>query len=630
MEVSCLGYVSLLKNIEIYDFVGDNRVDRWGTVSEVPKGLYRPDLFNVSSGDGLVSIAPNATDDESGRSNEYTDIVYSSEIDIERFDFDYSVSFRGGRIFEANIVSFPSSTEFVYDDSVNNQVLRVGMEIFNTVEGSSVIVVAHDSGTKTVEVSEDISTWNTTDEVISGSSPFSGEVLLSTGNTVITYSQDIGEDNLASGDLIVNTTKREMATIDTVNTSTNMITFTKNVSWTYQDVIFKTTPLFSMLINGSVSGTNVPYDTEIGVDVVSSDAGWIIYNQTRDDFCAVASWSAGSFDATLSGDVSSWANNDQLVGYQPYKVQILNDGGSVIWPNSNETSKLQESDSVSLTSLSTRSITIRYQNYIKGSGTDENFFAFSPKVYTVNSGSTQEEVFKYLMKYFNADFDTSTSDIGSFTKILLPTVYEFEDLLSVFAEAASTFEETTFNELLWGLNLDDKNTLFLKLKPDIIDYQVDNSSLTVKIEEDLDDSLQKITPYYREDETLVFQTPITDSTYSFQNEEFYEVQYPDYLGTAQAYFDAKSNPVPKSSVKVTGDVFDTSGNKVPFDEIQAKGGFLKIRNLRSSEVTLEGLDVQPIKAVEVDLESGTTNIILKDSISDFEKFMAEISRLSNE
>lgn len=307
-------------------------LSKWATAGEVPGNLYRPDLFSASSaGNGLVLAAGTQAVIE----NQYTEMkfdFYEGEV-AERIKFDVLLNLGRGVSFDADVdygviftadidsVNIPSYYVY-YKNNSDHDVIDTGMSLYNVTQDLSTTITAIDKPTKRLTVDSSLSSWGVDDEIYIREPLFSATISGVAGS-VITYSGDVGENNISTSRQLDNTTQGLSTGISSSSAAANTITASGDVSgWVATDSI-------AIRIAGIQESTYLFYKNNSDETKVS--AGMTASNITQVLATTITAIDTGLNRLTVGSSISSWSPDDEMYIQGPYfTASIVSIAGSVI------------------------------------------------------------------------------------------------------------------------------------------------------------------------------------------------------------------------------------------------------------------------------------------------------------
>ena len=546
-----------------------------------------------------------------------------------------------------------------YSGASGESFVSAGMTLYNTTRGETTTIESIETANDlfTVPTKSSISSWQDGDDLVVYGPPFTAQISSISGADIV-YTGDIGEGNLSSALPLANLTKKSIAAIQSIDTGTNTITVTDADhinGWETDDVIIQGTSLFYATISGTPSGTTITYSNPLGERIVSSATGWVLYNQTRDDFATIDSWNTSSsqLDVTDANDITGWANGDTLRIYSPLKLTILDSAGNMIWPTSDEREGAipHNRTSINVTKTgdgSTPKFTIRLTTMVSGTFDETSFVQIaSPLVYSTQDDVTTEFLAEEVVSLLSGTghgWDSSTSDISSISKSLEPAVFEFASPAKVMTWACG-FGDTSGNRIAWGIRLDDTNRMFLETQDlDTVDYVIlPSRQAAYGVTGSVQETYQIVRGLYQDKTGERQYTDWQSDSGSYFN-GFYrrttvrldnvdnETDADDLISV---FLEERKWNKTFGSVNVSdGDVTNEFGITVPVDEIKATGRIMRIMGWRSVEGGRSGTDLRntwtdaQIVMVEVNLDNRTATLTPGSPASNFQRAMAEISRMN--
>jgi len=660
ISVTAIGFGVIAGDDELYRHFCDKRLNMWNTPSEVPRGLYRPDQFGTGS--NAIGLFMHASTEEADV-NAYTELEYEFKGELydgsaetaQRIKLDLSMSLGGGVIFDGQVDSIDDGNGYVYyknESGVSN--VANTMILYNTTQNASVTITDASAPSSGFTVDGNISSWASDDEITVYGPPFSAQIS-SVSGAVITYTSDLGESTLAAGQMLVNTSQKAVATIQSNDTSLDTITVDDEndiTGWAINDEISTGYPMFSALINGTPSGTTITYDNDIGERVVSQSTGWVLYNVTQDDYATVSSWTIASkqVDVTASGDISAWVDNDELAIYAAYAFSITDDNDATIWPTDWRAGAIAQNRTAinETTSGSPTKFRLVFKSYLGGTGLETMFAQLSNvRVYSTTDSITVSTLAEYVVEQLSQsghNLSNSTANIETISYEIEPMVYEFETPKDALSKACA-FGDGSYNKLAWGVKTDDSQTMYLETQdPDTVVYQIRRTApVEASTGGDMQEAHQKVRGKYVNklgEETLTDWFSDTDAYFNgyyraitiqldnvdTEDEAEYLVQ--KWLG------ENKYARMGSQYSAQDGSIFTPSGVEVPFDEVKATGQAIEIEDWRAVQSGASGTDLgsywarEQLVAVEVDYDAKTVKLTPGSAKKTFEVYMQNLARLA--
>lgn len=663
IAITALGWAVVAEDDEILRAFCDKRLAEWATSSEIPKDPFRPDLYSAQSNAlGLFLHANNNAEVSVG---DYTDLTYEFFPDetAERFKADLSLVLGAGAVFDADIATIGDVTGYVYytNDSGEGNV-QAGMNLHNITQGKSVAITGIDTGGNYITVSSAslVSGWTYGDEIYVSGPLFYAQIDSVVAATV-TYSSDVGEGNISNGQTLANITKKSIATIQAHDTVANTITVTDEdhiEGWSQTDVIIVGTSLFYATVQGVANdgdGTGtVTWNagTAIGQRIVSSDTGWVLYNETRDEYATVDGWTVGSRQIGVDtwADVSAWAASDVIRIYTPFRIGAYDSDGNMVWPASDERQGAIPHDRTAIDVATIGAPTgfeIRAYCLVAGKFNETTFAQLSNvRAYSTTADITAEMLSEYvvgLLSVTGHGWNSDTYDIAAIRKNLEPMVFEFSTPKEALAWACS-YGDRYGRRVAWGIRLDDHIRFYLEIQDtSTVDYIVRRSGpAQISMGGDIQESAQYVRGVYVD---KMGEQQVTD--WQYDEDAYFEERYrrrsirlenvdsgseADSLITQ--YLKEKKYQKQSARYMVNDEsVFTVSGMPVPIDELKATGKLIRIEDWRSVEAGRSASDLrntwttEQIVGVEIDYDAGTASLIPASAKSTFESYLAELARI---
>jgi hypothetical protein len=663
IKVEVVGAMAVSEDDEIWQVFCDTRLDMWRTPGELPAGDYRPDSYSTGSNDNGLYLHPNSgTEILDG---EQTRLRYDFPADevAHRFKCDFSLALGAGVLFEGDVASVDLvNFRIYYDNDAGEDNVRVGMTLHNLTKGKKFEIVVLDRPTNYFQAAAAslLTGWEEDDELIVYG-PLVRAQITDIAADVITYTDVLGEGNLANGQKISNINKKSVATIQSFNAGADQITVTDEdhlSGWAVEDIIIVGHALFTATMNGAASGTTITYTGEIGErsvsSVTASPMGWIVYNSDQDEFATVDDWTAASsfFDVTVAGDVSGWVDTDNIYIYAPVQVIVRDSAGTMVWPVSDarEGSIPHDRTTVNVTTTGTPdAFEIVMECLVDGEFPGETIFALfsSTRVYSTEDDVTAADVARYalgIMSVAGHGWDSSELDIEtSLEKIVEPTYFEFETVRAALTMVCRP-GNTNDDAYAWGIRLDDRSRFFLETQsPDDVNYIVQGAApIQASLDGKVGDSVQQVRARYT---GKLGYEQVTD--WVTDTDAYFAGSYrrkainldtadtdTEALALVQIYLD--DNKAAKQSSRFSvrdGAVFTRLGMPVAIEEVKARGGSVIIKGWRFGEAGDDSLGIlrrtkKQIVAVEIDYENRTASLSPAGVRSTFTFLMGELSRIS--
>jgi hypothetical protein len=491
---------------------------------------------------------------------------------------------------------------------------------------------------------------------LNGAGPnFSAEIASISG-TVITYTNDTGENNLAADQILANITKKGTATISSNNTGADTITVSDADhidKWETGDTVFVGAPYFEATFS-SFAGTTLTYSGPTGEAEAAAATGWVVHNVDEDEYAEVASWNEGSdqFDVTNAGDITgNWTNGDTIRIYTPFALQVREEDGTMIWPASDwrEGAIPRSWTAVNVTpsSASTKFI-VRLTCYVAGSAGESTFANLnSLRVYSVTDETvTSQTLATEILSILSAaghDLSSDTDDIEAISKTLEPAVFEYAAPSQVMSWVCKAGDGSG-NLLAWGVRLTDGRKFFLETQDrSTIDYKVRRDvPVEASVSGDVQGSVQQVRIVY-EDELGVRQHTdwLSDEDAYFAGHFRRQSVKVDNINTADeadelaALFLSESKQAKRQANYTVseGAVFTPADLIVPIDEVKATGRMVTIEDWRSVETGGSTTDIRDswtqenIVVVQIDYENRTAQLTPAGAKDTFTRYIAELSRI---
>jgi hypothetical protein len=628
--------------------------------SEIPLDAFRPDFYSVGSNGLGLFINPNNNDEI--EADQFTETVYeffASESEVaERVKCDYSAVMGAGFVFDAtvNIVNDVAGNLTYENDSGEGNIVA-GMLLRNQTQGKNATILAINTGTNLIALTTPsaISGWVSGDE-LSVTGPLFRSQISSLAAAVITYVDHATEANLVNGQTLANITKKAVATISVFNTGADTITVTDSThidGWEANDVIMVGTSFFSATISGK-AGQVLSYTGSIGERIVSGDTGWVLYNETEDEYATVDAWPAtGQVTADAGDDLTNWNAPDVIRIYTPVQFGIYDSDDVLVWPATDAREGSVPHDRTAVDELTAGSPTgfkIRATCLVSGTFAETTFAQLSNlRVYSTEDAVTAEMLAKYVVGILSVsghDWDTSEDDIEAIVKVLEPMVFEFSSPKEAMAWAAS-FGDGSSNLVAWGIKLDDRKRFYLETQDlETIDYVIRRTApVQASMGGDIQETAQQVRAIYSdklgEQQITAWQVD-TDSYFSghYRRKSIRLDSVDDAdEAAALALLSLNEGKDAKRSARYIvhdGSVFTEAGAIVPIDEVKATGRLIMIEDWRAVESGASSADlrnawaIEQIVGVEIDYDAGTANLIPASARSTFATYMSEVARIRSQ
>lgn len=587
-------------------------------------------------------------------------IVFSGAPDLSTWAADDNIEVDEGRIKYK-------------DHSGDDTKLEADMVLWNFTQNKQVAIYAMDAANDLIQAEEKsyFSGWAADDEIFVAGPAFQAVITDVTG-AVITYNgtTEIGEGNIATSWPIANISKKSIAEVQSNVTGADTITVTDATdieSWEEGDVIVQGVSLFYATIDNTNHGTGGDGDgtgtlqwtlnSDLGTRIVSASTGWVLYNQTRDDYATVDGWNVASryIGVTDFNDMSGWSNSDIIRIYTPVKIAIYDSADNRIWPASDERQGAVPHHETAINVTKTGNatpptFTIRMTTFVDGSFDESTFALFNDvKVYSTQSAVTTQFLAQQVVSALSVSghgWDSSTEDIESITKVLEPMFFEFQSYREAMKWACA-FGDGSGNRIAWGIKLDDRGRFFLEtMDLDAVDYLVrrGNAPLEASVGGTIQESAQAVRGRYRdilgEQQITDWQWAPTSAYFSDRFRRFsVDLEGVDNETDADDLVSVKLSesqyPQKRSRYRVMdGQVFTPWGVRIPFDEVKATGRIMRIEDWRSAETGRSSTDLrntwmtEQIVGVQVDYASRTVELIPGSAKSTFERMLAELARIN--
>jgi hypothetical protein len=614
--------------------------------------VYKNDIGEdtVANGDTLSNTTRNASVTISTVTQGTNTIVLSGSPDLSSWAANDQLELVEGKIEYSIALTW-------HDDA-----LEIGHLVYNLDQGKQAEIAAIDKTNLIIEATERsaVTGWEVGDRMYTPGPLFWGEVD-SIASAVITYKNDTGEGNLTTSWGVVNHTKKHCAEIQSYNTTSNTITVTDAEdieTWEEDDVLELYGSLFYCQINGTPSGTTITYDVQLGEWLVENDTGWVVWNQTQDDYATVWSWNTSSnqFDVDAAGDISGWVNNDELRIFAPFYFRIYA-GSTQIWPTDwREGARMHTNLDIDVNDASPSGneyIDLWMSNYISGTADESSFVQLKDlRVYNTATGISRRFLFQEMVSLLqNHGLSGSVWDISGLyidTAALIPAVFEFvspADALTWICQQGDGGDPPG-HPMVWGVRLNADKRLYMEPKDlSTVKYIVRRiSNYEFTHGSTVDGSAQIVQGVY----TDVFGEQQFTGWYSDADAYWggsfirrrVRLENVDNATDAgvlvQLYLDESKYASRRAGYRVEdGSIFDAAGHPVPYDEVQAGGGLVKIEDWRAAVMVRDtGMGqttdwtTDEILAVEVDYQNKSVQITPAGAKQSFEMYMAELARIA--
>lgn len=659
INVTAMGAIIEAGDDELLRAFCDSRLTRWERPGENPNMVYRPDLFAMGSNELGLFIHPNSGAEIARADYTMLDYDFYPEETAKRIKFDFTAILGAGVIFEADVdrVDVDNGRIYYKNDSGESWVVA-DMVLNNLTQGKETLVSSIDTGSNyiAVESATAIGGWEEDDEIIVIGPIFRAAIDDITG-AVITYVDDIGEDNILNDWHIANITKKSVATVSAHDDGANTITVTDSdhlLGWEETDVIMQCAQLFYAQMDGAPAANTITYKNALGERLVKSDVRWTLYNETQDDFARVASWNTASsqLNVVAAVDIAGWVNDDVLRIYAPLRIRIYDSDYTMVWPTPDEriVGKLHNRTPVDATVAGSKTGFHFYiWSNVAGTYSETVFFQFSNlRVYSTEDAVTAEMLAKVVVGLLSGaghSWDSSEDEIEAITKVLEPMVFEFTSPREAMKWACS-IGDSSGDAVAWGIRLDDRRRFFLEVQDrSTIGYVVRRTApVEMSVAGDLDESWQYIRGVYTD---ILGEQQFTDWQYdedAYFGDDYFRRKSVllDNINNEADAEDAIAkylvdNKLPRRESRYTaydGSVFTRHGTAIPIDEMQATGKLIRVEDWRSVEGGLSSTDLrdswttEQIVGVEIDYDGGSATLIPASAKKTFEMHMAEISRLA--
>lgn len=652
IEVRCLGDVVIAGDKEILRAFSDTRVNMW-TSSEKVQSSRRPDRYTMGTAGGAIYIHPNNGQELDNL--DYTTIdyhFYPDEI-AERIVCDVSLCLGAGSVFDGTVSSVSGQDVYYANDAGEGQVAS-GMILYNLTRGNNATVSSINTGSNYITVVGTVSDWVNGDELAVYGPLFSAQIS-SISSATITYTGDTGEGNLPGNERLINTSKKSVALIGSNDTGANTITVTNanHVSWWEEgDTIALMAPYFSAVVS-SVAGTTLTYSSPIGERLASSTTGWILYNETQDDYAEVGAWNIASNELTAAG-ISEWVASDLIRIYTPFRVTIYqmpeSGAGSALWPTTQpfEAMVVRPGERAVSKDLATAGTPTRFriafQVWLPGSADENSFVSLSDmSVRSIEANVTASSIAEDLLSDLaDLGISSDTDSIESIAYELEPVVFEFTTIADALTWACEQGDGSG-NLLAWGI--DENKVLYLETQDKgEIKYFIRRPGASVSSTGDLQESWQRVMGVYQDRSGQQKYTDwVSDTDFYFGNNRYRSkyvkldnIDNETAANTAiQLYLD--ENKMPKGTGAFTvsgGSVYNRFNVPLAIEDLDA-GGMIAVQDWRSSQVYGETdmrktFVIDQVAAVEIDYDDNTATITPGSAKSSFQTYMKELSRLIHE
>ncbi len=394
--------------------------------------------------------------------------------------------------------------------------------------------------------------------------------------------------------------------------------------------------------DGDGTGT-ITYSGPIGERVAGGVIGYVLYNETLDEYATVDAWNTASNQVGVAtySDISTtpWVATNVIRIYTPLRASIWDDLGSLIWPTSDWREGAVKQDKVSIDLTTTGSpvgLRIIFQQYLAGEADESSFCTlrdvrvYSDEETTMTAMFVAEQV---LAKMSGTGHGWSsvpelrdTYDDPGVT--LEPMVFESMTPKDVMIWACS-FGDASNNRVAWGLELNERKRMYINSWGDIEDATTElilrvSPGSRISITRSLGDTVQNARAAYSDNTGDVELTSwVSDSdAYTGIGDHYrrrtIQVDNVDNSTDASALVSQllSETKYPQESVDFVaqqGGVQRATGVDMPIDEVQAMGQLVMAE---LTDDTSFGRDdgrnfiaVFQLAGVEVDYDSRTATLM---------------------
>jgi hypothetical protein len=563
-----------------------------------------------------------------------------------------------------NIQILFSGDEMFYDGDSGEDDIYAGMVLWNLTKDreAEITQVYRPDNRITVESAGLLVGWEEDDDVYVAGPLFWAQIEDIVG-PVITYTEEIAEGNLSGTPTLINLSKKAIATVASSDTGANTITVSDEDhidGWDITDVIIIVTSMFYATIasvaddldgSGTVTWT---LNSDIGTPVVSSDVGWVLYNEDLDEFATVDGWTVGSREIGVDtwSEISGWSATEVIRIYTPYRVALHQTDGTRLWPVSDVREgaipRNRYAINVEPDNETSTSFHILFRVFISGVGGESSFAQLSNvRAYSTDQPVTASMLASEAVTMLSQSghgLSSSEDDVETSIYEIEPMVFEYMSPAEAMAWACK-FGDKLGSKFAWGIRMDDRQRLYLETQDlDRVDYIVRRTGpMRAAVVGDIGDSLQIVRASYTDKLGISRATYWISDVSAYWQEYFRRGTIPaegvdthdEAMVIAQLYLN--ENAAQRKSGKFTveeGSIFNTQGVPVAIDELRAKGGLVMIEEWRSVDAAggsadLRSWTVEQIVAVEIDHGSKTANLTPASPKSDLETYLANLARMAS-
>lgn len=642
-----LGRGSLFEStINAAAFYGEVNTVNDGTDTITYKNGYN--VGTVKAGDTLLNTTRDQSYSIVSITYETYTIVLQGGADLSTWVMDDRIELVEGKIG--------------YVDVSWDTYVQPGQILYNLDQSKQATIVAIDKTVNLIMTAEraTVAGWEIGERIFVAGPAF-WAIVANVNGAVVTYASDVGEANIADGWSIINVTKKHAAVVQSHNTGANTITVTDSEdveTWEQYDVLQIHNSLFYAKQDGAPSGKWITFKQKLGLWMVQDAIGWYVWNQTRDDVKFLTQWDVDNNKFELTETPAGWSDNDVLRIFAPFEVTILAGDGYEVWPPvDGEGGIMQMNTVVNVTdpSPSQSHFRIRVKNYIAGEADEACFVQLKNlRVYNTSATITRKFLFERIVAMLHehglSDEVWDISGLYMDSVLLEPLVFEFVTPADAMTWLCGLGDGgDLFGRIAWGVRMNLDRRLFLE-QQDLsrIDYVVRRvSRYDFSLGVSLEDSAQKLQGIYNnvDGEQQFTQWQEASEQYFGENLAHF-IRRRIRLDSIDNEIDADNAvtlkllemkyPGRRSSYRIEdGAIFDAHGGPVPFDEVKASGGLVRVEDWRSAVNTrnveygkLDDWTTDQIVAVEVDYQARTVTLTPAGAKGSFERYMANIARLA--
>ena len=657
LNVVALGQAVVLEEDELIEYFCDTDLARWITPNETPVGLYRPDNFTTGYTDDSLYIHVN-NGSSTASANSFTELSYEmfGDSTVKRFKATMSMDNGKGVGIDDKIKSINLGLNSI-ENWYGFDPFTVGFNLVNSTRNQERTIITRISNEEVI-VEGDITEWEVEDKLLIFGPVFSATVT-NIFNDLVYYDSALGQPS--SGvlyNILTNITRKETANIvATIGQTQIKVSDSDSIAnWVVGDLIMSSAYLAHTFTTGydfpqKKIELNMPV---IGEDFVSSSPGWVIknLNKTTNNLATVESWNIdeGYLIVTDSSDISSWNISDYIAFFSPYKAEILDEDNNLIWPDGDWRIGAipQSGTDIDVLVGNKNQLRLILKSYIGGSGDESSFVSFrNPRIYSTTSETTASMLANYIIGILERHgLSNNTKYVEVIDKKIEPMVFEYETLKDALVYVTQ-FGDNIGDPISWGIRLNDKSEFYLeKHDKSTVKYIVTRmSGNDISFSGDLQNSWQKIRGTYTDvlgDQTVTDW--ITDEDFYF-NEGHRAQTIPLSVSNKDSaeelvgiFLNENKKPKVASSLLIkNGSIRNPNGIVIPFDEVQATGGLVRIDDFRSREASEENVSslrndwtTELLVAVEVNYKQKTVTLVPGSAKTTFESYMAELTKIAGD